>query len=135
MRNLTLSPGDRPRLTAAEVLQRYMDEQLPAFGDMNLTDVNQVGLFGERPLDVAAVRGSLEEVSALLEGGAEVNAPGELGNTALHEAVSQGHLAVVKLLLEHGARVDLINRFGDTPLDIANSHNFDGMVPLLKGKQ
>jgi len=111
-----LSPGDTPSVTAAEVLQRYMDEDLPAFCDMHLTDANQVGLFGERPLDVAAGRGNLEEICALIEGGADVNAPGEHGNTALQEAVFQDHLPAVKLLHESGARVDIRNKFGERRL-------------------
>jgi len=34
-------------LSAAEVLSRYKDEDLPAFAGIELTDVNQIGLFGE----------------------------------------------------------------------------------------
>jgi ankyrin repeat protein len=133
-KQLPLSPGDyRGRLTAAEVLQRYKDEDLPAFCGIALTDVNQVGVFGERPLDVAAVRGNPEEIVALLEGGAEVNAAGEHGHTALHEAVSQGNLAAVKLLVEFGALVDVRNEFGQTALDIACSRNRQDLVALLKG--
>jgi ankyrin repeat protein len=125
----------RERLTAAEVLQRYKDEDLPAFSGIVLTDVNQVGLFGERPLDVAAVRGNAEEVSALLEGGADVDAAGEHGYTALHEAVSQGHLPVVELLLEFGARVDVRNEFGETALDIASARDREDLIALLKRRQ
>ena len=118
-------------MTAAEVLKRYKDEDLPAFCDVDLTDVNQVGLFGERPLDIAAVRGSIEELTALLDAGAEVNAPGECGNTPLHEAVSQGHFALAKLLLEFGATTEIRNQFGQTPLDIARMHNRGDLAALL----
>jgi uncharacterized protein len=118
-------------MTASEVLKRYKDEDLPAFCDVDLTDVNQVGLFGERPLDIAAVRGSIEELTALLDAGAEVNAPGECGNTPLHEAVSQGHFAVAKLLLEFGATTEMRNEFGQTPLDIARMHNRGDLAALL----
>lgn len=76
-------------ITAADVLRRYMDEELPAFCGIQLESVNQVCRFGERPLHVAATRGIMEEVAALVEAGAEVNAHGELGNTPLHEAVGQ----------------------------------------------
>ena len=41
------------RLSAAEVLRRYNKEELPAFCEIALTDVNQAGNFGERPLHVA----------------------------------------------------------------------------------
>ena len=125
----------RGRLFAAEVLRRYKDDDLPAFGGMELTDVNQVGLSGERPLDVAAVRGDLEEIYALLDGGADINAPGELGNTALHEAVSQGHIDVVHILLEFGARTDIRNEFGDTAADIASLRKRDEILALLTSKK
>jgi hypothetical protein len=109
----------RGRLSAAEVIRRYKDEDLPAFAEMELTDVNQAGIFGERPLDVAACRGNLEEIYALLDGGAKIDAPGEHGNTALHEAVGQGHFDVVRVLLAFGARTNIRNESGQPALDIA----------------
>ena len=117
-------------LTAREVLKRYEDEQLPAFAGMTLNDPNQRGVFGEHPLEVASVRGSLEEMLALIEGGADVNASGELGNTALHEAASQGQKEAVKLLLERGARRDVKNDFGQTALDVAKCEE---IANLLRG--
>lgn len=59
-------------LTAPDVLARYVAEQLPEFVGISLTDVNQVGNFGDPPLNVAAVRGRLDEVDALLGAGARV---------------------------------------------------------------
>ena len=64
-------------------------EELPEFVGVPLDHVNQAGIFGDTPLHVAAMRGDLDEVAALLDGGAEVNARGELGDTALHLAVGQ----------------------------------------------
>ena len=113
-----------------QVLRRY--EDLPAFIDMHLTDVNQVGHFGERPLDLAAVRGLLEEVDALLAAGADVNGLGEHGNTPLHEAVGQGHLHVARRLLAVGARRDICIVFGDTALDIAKRANRAELTALLQ---
>jgi ankyrin repeat protein len=116
-----MAHDEQQRLTASDVLRRFKDDDLPAFAEMALTDVNQVGICGERPLDVAAVRGVEAEVVALLEGGAHVNAAGEHGNTALHEAAAQGHLAVVNILLAAGAKQDLRNDWGATALDLAKS--------------
>ena len=130
---MTLRHANSERLTAADVLRRYKDENLPAFCGVSLDDVNQVGLFCERPLDVAAVRGNLEEIYALLEGGAKVNAVGEHGNTALHEAVSQGHLSAVEALLEFGARVDIQNDAGETAIDLASARNREDLATLLRG--
>jgi ankyrin repeat protein len=121
-------------LTAAQVLQRYKDEDLPAFCGIKLTDVNQPGLFGERPLDVAAVRGNLNEIRALLEGGADLNARAENGNTPLHEATGQGSVEAVKLLLEFGAKTDVRNEFGQTALDIASLRDREEIMVLLRAK-
>jgi ankyrin repeat protein len=123
------------RLTAAEVLRRYKDEDLPAFVEMSLDDVNQIGNFGERPLDVAVGRGDIEEITALIDGGADVNAPGEHGHTPLHEAVGQGHIEAVKFLLDHGATLNVKNDWGNTPLDIARLKERDDIVQLLQRQE
>ncbi len=119
------------RLTAAGVLQRYSDELLPAFVGMTLNDVNQVGLFHERPLHVACVRGIMEEIEALVEGGADVNATGELGNTPLHEAVGHGRKEVIRFLLERGASRSATNERGETPLDLAKAGVRHEIIELL----
>jgi len=125
----------RGRLSAAEVLRRYKDDDLPAFAGIELTNVNQVGLFGERPLDIAATRGNLDEIYALVDAGADINAPGELGNTALHEATSQGHCEAVRVLLQLGAQTNIQNEFGQTALDIASLRQRDKLVVLLTSKR
>ena len=119
-------------LTAADVLRRYKDEALPAFAELELTDVNQIGNFGERPLHVAACRGIVNEIAALVEEGAEVNASGEFGNTPLHEAVGQGHVAAIEFLLEHGASLSARNESGETPLDKARSASHEDILKLLQ---
>lgn len=111
------------RPTAADVLRRYNNEDLPDFCGMVLTDVNQRGLFGSFPLSIAATRGDTNDIRALLEGGAYINAVGEHGYTALHDATAQENIAAVKVLLEWGAVPNVQNDFGDTPLDIARRRN------------
>lgn len=119
-------------LTAADVLRRYKDEELPAFAEIALEDVNQVGSFGDRPLHVASVRGNMDEIGALVAAGADVNAPGDLANTPLHDAVGQEHLQVVRFLLEHGASPNVKNEFGRTPLDIAREKGRSDIADLLE---
>ena len=121
------------KLTAKEVLRRYNEENLPAFCNANLTDVNQVGLFGERPLCVAAVRGEVDDIRALLEGGAVIDAPGESGNTALHEALMQNKSAAAIFLLEAGAKTDIKNDFGKTALDMFDARDGAELLHRLKG--
>jgi ankyrin repeat protein len=116
-------------------LRRYKDEDLPAFCEIALEDVNQVGNFGERPLHVASSRGNMEEIAALVEAGAEVNASGELGNTPLHEAVGQGHTKAIQYLLDHGASPDASNEFGETPLDKARQANRRDIVEVLESRR
>ncbi len=107
------------KLTARDVLSRYMEEDLPEFKGVKLTDVNQKGLHGSTPLSVAATRGDVEEVRALLEGGADPNGRGEHGVTPLHDAVGQEHVEVARLLIRKGARIDIAADFGGTPKDWA----------------
>ena len=119
-------------LTAEDVLRRYKDELLPAFSEVPLDDVNQVGNFGERPLHVASSRGNIDEMTALLEAGAEVNAPGDIGNTPLHEAVGQGHVEAIRLLLKHGADPNRKNELGQNVFDKAALTSRDNVMALLR---
>jgi ankyrin repeat protein len=120
-------------LTAAEVLRRYKEEDLPEFVERPLEDVNQVGNFGNYPIHVAAVRGALHELKALLDAGADVNAVGEKGNTPLHHAVGQGHTEAVKWLVARGARPTVKNKWGASALDVAKLYKRDDLIELLEG--
>lgn len=108
-----------------------MEELLPEFINLKLTDVNQHGHFGDTPLHVACIRGYEDEVDALLEGGANINSKGEHDNLPIHYAVAQGHILIVKKLLNYGASIDSNNSFGDTPIDIAKMKEFNEIFSLL----
>src|SRR5262249_19246902 len=131
-------PGDgevtppNPRLTATDVLRRYKEEDLPEFIGCPLEDVHQVGNFGSYPINTAAVRGDLDELTALLDAGADVNAVGEHGCTPLQEAVGQGHEQAVRLLLARGAHTSHVDNWGHTALDIAILGERAGLIALLK---
>jgi uncharacterized protein len=123
--------GNSQRLTAGEVLRRHKDEELPEFSEIPLYDVNQVGSFGDQPIHVACIRGSLDEIAALIHGGADVDATGERGDTPLHHAVGQGHIAVVKALLEYGASRNKRNDLAMTALDLAKLNGRNDIAELL----
>jgi uncharacterized protein len=130
-----MSPENRcNRLTAADVLRLYREEELPAFCEILLEEVNQAGNFGERPLGVACVRGKMEEIEALVDAGAHVNASGELGNTPLHEAVGQANVEAINFLLDHGASPHVKNQLGETPVDWAKLANRTDIVKLLQSE-
>ena len=88
--------------------------------------------FGNPPLCAAAKRGALDEMRALLEGGADVNVRGLLRCTPLILAVAEGHLEAVSLLLQHGAQVDLTNQYGDTALDRAKAARWTAIMAVLE---
>lgn len=63
---------------------------LPEFSGLECADVNSLGLFGDRPIHIAATRGDIDEIQLILGHGADINCKGEHGYTALHDAVEQG---------------------------------------------
>src|SRR6266480_3929094 len=72
---------------------------------------------GVTPLMHAAVVGSVEAMSLLVDAGADVNARNDVGSTALIWSATD--LARVTLLVEHGANVNAATDRGRTPLLVA----------------
>jgi uncharacterized protein len=68
------------------------------------------------PLHYAALNGPLEDVRALLRGGADVAATDEQGFTAPHFACQQNRPDVAEVLLDAEAPVDPVDQWGNTPL-------------------
>jgi len=104
-------------MTLAELFADY--QSLPEYSGRVLDDVGCKSLFGDKPINIAATRGSIEELWLLCENGADVNEPGEHEYRPLHNAVEQGHMEAVIWLLERGANKALSNMRGETPLDLA----------------
>ena len=74
----------------------------------------------DTPLIDAARHGRVDDVVALVAGGADVNEPKtDNGVTALYTASHNGHTEVVTKLLAANARVDEAINDGATPLLIA----------------
>lgn len=123
---------NRTRVTAAQVLKKYTDDDLPLFLGRPIEDANQAASDGERPIHVACVRGNIDDVIALAEAGADVNAAGDLGDTPLHHAASRGLSNIAGVLLSHGADVTAKNEFGQTPIDVARVMKQRGVLEMLE---
>ncbi|MDS4055718.1 ankyrin repeat domain-containing protein [Accumulibacter sp.] len=117
--------------TSLPLLLSKMSE-LPEFVELTLTDANQPGNFGNRPLHVAATWNDPAAIELLVENGADVNAAGEDEMTPLHRAAAAGNFDAASTLLRLGARLDLKDRDGVTPLELAQSLNRRSVVTLLR---
>lgn len=85
----------------------------------------------ESPLMIAAIKGNVEAVKALIARDADVN---KTGWTPLHYAASAGsqqHLAIIALLLENHAYIDAASPNGTTPLMMAAHYGSADAVQLL----
>jgi ankyrin repeat protein len=71
---------------------------------------------GRTALMLAARKGKIDVVSALLEAGAKVDARAKDGSTALHEASKMGRVEVLVRLLAENCDVDAKDDTGATPL-------------------
>jgi uncharacterized protein len=120
------------RITAADVLRRYREEVHLEFLDLPLYDVNQRGHFGDRPIHLAARRGDIADLRALIEGGADMNAQGDHAFTPLHDAVLMNQIDAVKFLLEIGADQQIPNDDGNTALELARIMEYREIIALLE---
>ena len=92
------------------------------------TQVDNVNAKGETPLMIAAIRGSLPAVKALVKRGAAVNRPGW---TPLHYACSGPDNGVATFLIAQGAEINARSENGTTPLMMAARYGSGDLVPLL----
>lgn len=85
----------------------------------------------ESPLMMAAIKGNVEAVKALIARDADVN---KTGWTPLHYAASAGspqHAVIISLLLENYAYIDATSPNGTTPLMMAAQYGSNDAVQLL----
>lgn len=83
---------------------------------------------GETPLMLAAIRGELPAVKALVKRGAAIN---RKGWTPLHYACSGPDNGVAAFLIAQGAALDARSDNGTTPLMMAARYGNGDLVPLL----
>ena len=75
--------------------------------------------------------GKTENVTMLLEKGADVNAEDDYGITALMCASENGHTEIVSMLLEKGADVHAKDNDGTTALMFAHQEGYTDIVRML----
>ncbi len=80
----------------------------------------------------AAGNGHLDIVRSLLVAKADVNATSAIGKTALILAAQAGYTAIVMGLITAGANRDAEDESGMTASMVAERHNRDEIVNLLK---
>jgi ankyrin repeat protein len=114
----------------AEVIEKY--RMHPEFLGIDITDPNQRGALDDTLLHLAARKGAIEDIRALVDAGADVNVAGDLGNTPLHHAAMTRQVGSARVLLELGARRDMKNEFDQTPFQVAELNSCADMLRLLK---
>ncbi|XP_027462669.2 ankyrin repeat domain-containing protein 31 isoform X2 [Zalophus californianus] len=92
--------------------------------EVKTAGINKRNARGESQLHLAARRGNLTLLKALIESGADVNLKDNAGWTPLHEASSEGSNDIIVELLKAGANVNCENLDGINPLHdaAANDH-------------
>lgn len=109
---------------------------LPEYSGIVLSGVNQPSLFGDFPMNVAATRGSIDEMGVLISSGADINCVGEHGYTPLLNAIEQCKLEAVVWLVGRGADMDVRTCDGMTAFDVAEAVNCLDIIDFLeKSKQ
>ncbi|NXK67813.1 TNI3K kinase, partial [Sylvietta virens] len=86
---------------------------------------------GFTALHLAAYKDSVELLTALLHGGADIQQVGFGALTALHVAAIAGHHQAVEVLLQHGAFVNVQDAVFFTPLHIAAHRGHQQVTHLL----
>ncbi|MFZ5866146.1 MAG: ankyrin repeat domain-containing protein [Thermodesulfobacteriota bacterium] len=116
---------------ASRLLMAYRKESTPANGERD------VG----RALQIAAEKGHLSVVKAIVENGGDVNGPTSrdevVGSAALLAGARAGHTEIVEYLLEHGADANSYEEpqgdsyYAPTPLDVATEKRHMKIRQLL----
>ena len=94
--------GDRP------AMRRFLEDRQA----VNLPDPG----LGITPLAWASMKGDVESVTILIDGGADLNKPNRDGSTALHGAAFLGRHDVAEILIRRGADPKVRNRGGEYAL-------------------
>lgn len=87
---------------------------------------------GINDLMIAASRGDLARVEALLREGSDANARDAFGQTALMYAASAGHRSVVEELIDAGADTEARNRNNKSSSELADARGHSAVAALVR---
>lgn len=125
----TRDPKGQVGLTIA--LQNGANKAVAALLASRRLNVEARNAKDESPLMMAAIKGNVEAVKALIARDADVN---KTGWTPLHYAASAGspqHAVIISLLLENHAYIDAASPNGTTPLMMAAQYGEIDVARLL----
>ena len=125
----TRDPKGQVGLTIA--LQNEANKAVAALLASRRLNVEARNAKDESPLMMAAIKGDVEAVKALIARDADVN---KTGWTPLHYAASAGspqHAVIISLLLENHAYIDAASPNGTTPLMMAAHYGSTEALQLL----
>ncbi len=125
----TRDPKGQVGLTIA--LQNSTNKAFAALLASRRVNVEARNAQDESPLMMAALKGNVEAVKALIARDADVN---KTGWAPLHYAASAGspqHVAIIALLLENHAYIDATSPNGTTPLMMAAHYGSNDAVQYL----
>ena len=125
----TRDPKGQVGLTMA--VQNGANKAFAALLASRLVNVEARNAQDESPLMIAAIKGNVDAVKALIARDADVN---KTGWAPLHYAASAGspqHAVIIALLLENHAYIDATSPNGTTPLMMAAHYGSTEAVQLL----
>ncbi|WP_353272555.1 ankyrin repeat domain-containing protein [Wolbachia endosymbiont (group A) of Urophora cardui] len=94
----------------------------------------EVGIFGRKPIHIAAEKNYKDIIEFLLGKGVSVDDTSNYGWTPLHYTASKGCLEVAKFLVDKGANINPQNVYGREPIHIAAEHDNKNIIELLLNK-
>jgi len=83
-------------------------------------------------LGLAAEKGHVKVLRAMLDAGADINAGDTWGGTPLFHAAEEGHTATVEMLLAAGAKVNVKRRDGTTAVSVARENGHIELAEKLE---